>query len=394
VLSPVDLRHAAHNRLHDLIRELSKRHEIDSITTYAWWLDSDEGASYESECHDCFLKEIMSRTRVEYLANTRENPITQEILAPLRYRELLARLNNKSYDVIFNYNTILSGLLLSHRLSRTPMVYDLADDIAVMAADSRMTPKAARSLVGPIGTTMVRAACRRSSLVTVATPRLSRTYGVPNSKIRVVPNGVDTLLFKPGNMEEAKAKFGVQGKTVIGYVGVLREWVDIDGMLQALRILKEYPINPCLMIVGGEGRLSEFMSRAKTLNLESRVVFVGTLPYARVPEAMAAMDVGLIPFRPTTVGMNALPLKLFEYMACGVPVVSQRIGPVVDAVGDRIIYASDGAELAGGIYEVISSPNETQCRKEDGLTLVRANWNWESIGSRLDDILRDAAKMT
>ena len=99
------------------------------------------------------------------------------------------------------------------------------------------------------------------------------------------------------------------------------------------------------------------------------------------------MDVGLICRTQTTDSDRSLPLKLFEYMACQKPVISVPLAGVREAVGDRVLYASDSAQLAESIERLFADRDLRQSLGTQGRSLVERDYAWESICERFDDLL-------
>ena len=124
-------------------------------------------------------------------------------------------------------------------------------------------------------------------------------------------------------------------------MGVLREWVDLTPVYQVLKKMD----NTKLLIVGQEGLFRENQELVKKFGVQDKVIFTGNVPYVRVPEYIAAMDVCLIPFKNNDISHNAVPLKLFEYMACEKPVISSRIAGVQQIAKNNIFYADTGKNM-------------------------------------------------
>ena len=392
VITPVDPRHAAHNRLHDLIGQLQRNHTVELVSTYGWWLSKDGKDVYDSNYYTGEIEEILSDIKLHYLTRKHLNPIIQELMPAIHGSRFRNVLNRKKYDLLLNYNSLLSGLLFSAIFRKTPMILDIADDLATMAGDSPMVPAKLRTVVRVGARGLLRLSIERSTAVTISAKSLKNLYGIPSGKSVFLPNGVNSEFFRRTSAERAKDEFGLRGKTVVGYAGVLREWVDLGMVFEALARLKSGGIEPLLFIVGGEGSIDDVKRQAIDHDVERQVVTVGTLPYSRMPEALSAMDIGLIPFKINSVTRNALPLKLFEYMACRVPVISQRLGPVIDAVGDRVLYASNPTELSRSIDYLISEPEVRSAMAEEGRRTIEEDWNWRAIGFRLEKIISVAQR--
>ena len=101
----------------------------------------------------------------------------------------------------------------------------------------------------------------------------------------MIPNGVDIGNFSL--QKNAKDELGLEG-FILGYVGVLREWVNFEPIFKILSTLNS---EIKLLIVGNEGRFQENVELAKKYNISDRVIFTGTVPYSEVPRYISAMDI-------------------------------------------------------------------------------------------------------
>ena len=232
---------------------------------------------------------------------------------------------------------------------------------------------------------MVRKNIRRADKVTVTTDMLKIAYSIPDGKCEVISNGVDTNLFR--NYGNAKEELGLDG-FIIGYVGVLREWVDLEPVFWALKDLDE-GIN--MVVVGKEGGFNENVRLAKKCGVSDRVTFTGMVPYSQVPKYISATDVCIIPFKANAISANALPLKLFEYMACEKPVISSKISGIKRVAEDKVMYASTRDEYREKISELYRDDDLRSKMGEEGRQLVEENYDWEKIVGRMEKILIETA---
>lgn len=384
VTSVVDLERVAHNRLHEFLEVLSEQHEITVFGIQDYW----RAKQVQSSLYASGFEKLLARIKIVPYTAKRVSPVLQEALGARNARRLIAE--HGPFDVHFDYNTLLSGGAFSKRFAKlgVPTVYDLADDLVAMVRESPQIPKLARPAGGLFAHRALNGNLRRARFVTVINETLATDAGIEPTKTRVLPNGVDTRLFSPDG-PDVRARLGLGNAFVLGYVGVLREWVEFDAVLEALRLLRDRksstrPIK--LLIVGEEGGKQRIVDRARALDIEHDVVFAGTIPYPDVPTYVRAMDVGLIPFNPGKIGANSLPLKLFEYMACGRPVVSTRLPGVQACAGDRATYASTPEEFAIAFGRLAASESDDTTRSNRDW--VVGNYGWPSIAAKLDGILR------
>ncbi len=99
------------------------------------------------------------------------------------------------------------------------------------------------------------------------------------------------------------------------------------------------------------------------------------------------MDVCLVPFKETRDCHNALPIKTFEYMACEKPVISSRLTGVVEAVGNKALYASNIEEYKDRLAQLY---NDRQLRERmgvEGRGFIEDNYSWANIGARFEKLL-------
>ena len=145
-----------------------------------------------------------------------------------------------------------------------------------------------------------------------------RKAGVTSSRITVVPNAINARWLSGFDNNEAnKRRFGLSGKTVIGFTGFMREWHRLDVILDFLAS-NQAPEDLHFLIVG-DGPVRMSLERlARELGIQSRTTFTGLVDHDTVAELVGAVDIAL---QPAAVGY-ASPLKLFEYMALGKAIVA------------------------------------------------------------------------
>ncbi|MDZ4871526.1 MAG: D-inositol-3-phosphate glycosyltransferase [Chroococcidiopsis cubana SAG 39.79] len=141
-------------------------------------------------------------------------------------------------------------------------------------------------------------------------------------KILVVPNGVDTEFFNPDKYSPRRL---FEGFTV-GFVGTLAIWQGLDLLLKAISTLKEEGVPINLVVVGDGLMRKEWEALTHNLGLSSQVCFLGQVARTEVPSLIARFDVGYsghLEIKASKVYYS--PLKLYEYMAMGKPVVVSAV---------------------------------------------------------------------
>ena len=371
ITSIVDLKSSQHNRPHQFVKYLSKKHDITVLSINDWW-KSGQGdlKSYSSD-----FEKIFERINIIHLTDKKVSPILQELLSSKSVKEIA----NEGFDVHLNYSTLVSGYAAAKKINT---VYDIADDLGAMIRSSPQIPKLLRPFGGVLGDFLIKRNISISKAVTATTDTLIESYNIPNNKSKIIPNGVDTELFRDyGNVKREELKLD---GFIIGYVGVLREWVDLKPVFIALSKLNK---DIKMLVVGREGRFEENVDLARQCGVADRVIFTGMVPYSQVPEYISAMDACLIPFQRGAISENALPLKLFEYMACNKPVISTELLGVRSVVGDSIMYAENATDYKERIIKLY---NNNELGRDMGMTgrrIVEADYEWEKIARRMEQIL-------
>jgi glycosyltransferase involved in cell wall biosynthesis len=373
ITSLVDLKKSQHNRPHEFVRYLSKKHDVTIISINDWWKERQ----IESNVHQSQFDNYIQNAEYHYITNNKLSPILQECL----FRKRAANLAKRDFDVHLNYNSLVAGYQVSKKI---PTVFDIADDLTAMIRNSPQIPSVLRPIGGMIGDYYMRKNIENAKKITLTTTTLKNSYTIPDEKIELIPNGVDTTHFR--NFGNTKCEMGLEGY-IIGYVGVLREWVNFQPIFEAI---KKLPPEFKMMVIGKEGNYEQNIALAKTYGVSDRVIFLGGIPYQDVPKYICAMDLCVIPFKRDDISAGALPLKLFEYLACERPVISTRLPGVKEVAKDRIFYADTGEEYTNIIKRLYSTEICSDQQKMNREFVIN-NYDWYSICHKMENVLEVAS---
>lgn len=182
---------------------------------------------------------------------------------------------------------------------------------------------------------------------------LMERCGVPESKIRVIPVAVDPDLFKPMDRQEARTAFGLPlDGAIVLYVGKMTPVKNVPLLLEAFRNLREARLD-AMLLLAGSGPLEERWRRmAKDRGIPD-VRFLGYVDRAQMPALMNAADVVALPSL-----SEVSPNVVREAIACGLPVVSTRVGDVPDYVKDDFngyIVETEPQSLAQGLTRALEN---------------------------------------
>ncbi len=200
-------------------------------------------------------------------------------------------------------------------------------------------------------------ACMTGADAIVTVSRQMRDYaisrGAAADRVIVAGNAVDTNRFRPN---VTPADLGIPADAhVVGFTGSLKDWHGIDHLLEGFRIVRESLPNAHLLIVGDGPQRGWIEGFVRGARLRDAVTMTGWLPHEALPAAIAAMDVAVAPY-PSLDQFYFSPLKLFEYLAMGRPVVASGIGQIAEVIagGENglLVPPGDPARLANAIVNL------------------------------------------
>jgi len=389
VSSLIDLQKSSHNsRLHQFLKYLLKNHEISVLSINDWWKSNwdDKSKEYQDD-----FQHLFDNIESMYLTDKKISPVLQELLCIVRPKKIEKILKKSDFDIHFSYNSLLCGYVVSKYFNSRNVntIYDIADDLPEMARTSPQIPWPLKPFSGLASSLVLKENIKLAKKVTCTTDSLIASCKIPNNKSVLIPNGVDTELFREYPSCNLRAKLGIDNCFVIGHVGVLREWLDFRPLFSAFRTLSK-SMDSRLLIVGGGIGYDETVRLAEEYGISKSIVFTGTVPYSQVPYYISCMDVGVIPFKQDRVSQNSLPLKLFEYMACNKPVISTNVQGVIENFKNSVLYASNSEDYINKIQTIFLDDELKKHLGSKGRSLVVTNYDWRIITESLENLFENS----
>lgn len=261
-----------------------------------------------------------------------------------------------------NYVFLPSAAVIAGSLGEEMVIYHCVDEYAAFSDIQ----------AGPM-LELEQQLLRRADLVITSAELLYQSKVQHNPRTVLVRHGVDHTHFSRALDPETVVPDDLAQlpRPHIGFFGLIADWVDLDLLAQ---VANRFPNGSLVML----GKTTTDVSALASL---PNVHFLGRKPYAELPAYCRGFDVALMPFRINELTLNANPLKVREYLAAGLQVVSTAI-PEVEVLGQCRI----GADADGFIREVeeaLLDPGPSAARSE----AIRSE-SWES---RLEDICRHIA---
>jgi glycosyltransferase involved in cell wall biosynthesis len=218
--------------------------------------------------------------------------------------------------------------------------------------------------------------------------------GVEPARVHIVPNGVNASLFRPGPREESlRTRLDLLDGPVLGFVGGLRPWHGIEALPELLaRLVPRHP--RVRLVIAGEGSQRGMLeAELASRRLAGHVVFTGSISHDEIPALIRLFDAALAPYPPFDGHpFYFSPLKLFEYMACGVPVVAAGQGQIAEIVRDGrtgLLYApGDLDALAAACERLLADYGLRRRLGSAAAADVRRRYTWDANAARATEIAR------
>lgn len=166
------------------------------------------------------------------------------------------------------------------------------------------------------------------------------------SSVELPPLDLAHFLLSGGDKQSFLRKLGLsKDSSIIVYMGSFFYFSGLDRVLERLSSLTS---KPSLILVGGGDQESELKELVKNRNLEEHVRFTGFVAFEDLPGYLSIADVAINPMLPSLVAHAALPNKVLQYMAAGLPVVSTSLNGL-----SALFPAADGLTLVSSPEEVL-----------------------------------------
>jgi glycosyltransferase involved in cell wall biosynthesis len=215
-----------------------------------------------------------------------------------------------------------------------------------------------------------------------------QSCGVPAERVLVIPNGVSAARFeRPTDGAGMRARFGVTGGRVIGFVGSFQPWHDVGGLIRAFARVRGRNPDARLLLVGYGPQRDDLVALAGRLGLSGVVAFAGSLPHDDIPACLAAMDVVVAPYARWNEPFYGSPMKVFEYMAAGRPIVAAGLGQITGIIEHRrtgwLYAAGDEDALVAGLEAMLADSAAAAAMGAAAREKALREHTWKAVAVRV-----------
>jgi len=228
---------------------------------------------------------------------------------------------------------------------------------------------------------------RRANAITTICSGLREemiTRGISPSKITQIPNAVDIEAFNPSHAPDAalQVELGLQGKTVLGFLGSFYAYEGLDLLLDAMPQLLAANPDFRVLLVGGGPQEQALKGQAERLGLSGQVIFVGRVPHSQVDRYYSLVDILVYPRHSMRLTDLVTPLKPLEAMAQHKLVVASDVGGHKELIRDRetgyLFRAGDAASMVTTVLELLARHDAWPAIKDAGRAYVESERNWRT----------------
>lgn len=287
---------------------------------------------------------------------------------------------SQNYDAIVSSN-IIPGFTAA--LQDTPLIIDFLDYFPESVSSYFDSPL--KSLSERVASFITKINLKKSAGVITPTDRFKQMLDdVVDSQIHVIPNGVDIGLIKQTDADEIEKRYSLS-YPVIGYVGSIERWIDLEMILNLFPSIKRRYQDATFLIVG-PGLHTDFSQRLKRkaleLNIDDSVIFTGGMKYEKLSSYISAMDVGINPRKDLKMNTYTMGSKVLNYLACGVPVLSKNMPVMEELFGpeEGVFTYSDENDFLGKFHKALRTNVDPS---------IVGEFDWDRLAVKYEKALYD-----
>lgn len=208
--------------------------------------------------------------------------------------------------------------------------------------------------------------------------------GIPSAKVTVIPNAVDVEGFQLAQPADPalQARWGLQGRTVLGFIGSFYAYEGLDLLVSAMPQLVQQRPDICLLLVGGGPQEAALKAQVQLLGLADRVVFTGRVPHADVNRYYDLIDLLAYPRHSMRLTELVTPLKPLEAMAQGHLFVASDVGGHKELIRHGktgwLFKADDRDALAKAVLDMLAHRDRWPLLRANGRRFVEDVRNWRN----------------
>ena len=344
------------------------------------------------------------RKRVEFLANGKtqvdcsidivrpgiiEMPLLDYLSIPFTHgAEIYKQLRNFDPDLTMGLGIL--NTYVAMRISKRyglPFAYYLIDSLHTLIPQKTFRP---------LGKFLEQRILEQANLTFVINKQLEQyaiEMGANPKKVLVLGAGVDSEKFNTRvSGRRLRRKLGIsENEIVLLFMGWLYTFSGIKEVAYSLLNWESTPKIKLLVI--GRGDLYEQLLKLKENGLQHKLILIDWQPYEKVPEFVAASDICLLPAYNNDIMRDIVPIKMYEYAACGKPIIATRLPGILKEFGEdnNVIYVNRPEDVLPTAIR-LSKDKENTKRMKLRASQFGLQHSWENITDQFEMALKQLLK--
>ena len=221
--------------------------------------------------------------------------------------------------------------------------------------------------------------------------KIQKYYNIEQSKVRIVPNGVDIEKFKPMDTKPVRQKFGLGNELCVLFVGSLIPRKGVPFLVEAAKKVVKDQSDTKFLIVGDGPQRNQLSDSLKTANLSDNFKFLGNLKDNLLPEVYNCADVFVLPSIQEGQG-----IVLLEAQASGKPVIAFDVGGVNEAIQNQetgfLVKRGNINALADALLKLLTDKALREKMGSNGRRFVSENYTWDICAQKMLKVYYEALK--
>lgn len=300
-------------------------------------------------------------------------------------------------DVIFSSSPPMTNGEIGRRVAkyhRVPFVFEVQDlwpEIPIVMGKLR------NPVLRSMARTMARRIYRESAMVVAVTPDMEdgiRKWGIASEKLTMIPRGCDYGFFDRNTTKDRERKErGWNRKFVCIHPGAMGKVNGLDYMLEVGKILDTRNIMDVIIVLMGDGSEKQRLKQRVHQERIRCVQFRDFVPKYKMPEVLAAADIGIVTVSPIPLLASNSANKYFEYLSAGLPVLINYQGWQAKALAEyNAGFSSDPREPKTMADHILLLKNNREVHQELGCNarkLAKKKYDSKELEGRLEQVLLD-----
>jgi len=317
-------------------------------------------------------------------------------LNPFWFRLCYRTMSRERFDLLIvrDLPLIMVAVWLKRRFG-VPLVLDMAEDYPAMYRESLDRGGWRAWVYRIVKNPALMALIERRAMphvdhtlvvVEESARRVQQQLAVPPERVSVVSNTprIDDL-----ERVAARAAPDAQKGLLLVYTGLVQEARGLEVVVEALALLREWGLDVRFRVVGNGPYLNRLVRLVEAKALHGAVEFTGWVAHAELARHVGEADIGVIPHPKNDHTDTTIPNKLFDYMACGRPVIVSNAAPMERIVREEscgvVFTAGNAASLADAVARLAEDPAALGRMGRNGAEAVRQRFHWERDARMLQE---------